>query len=486
MRKQIKSIVYVTMCILTMGLVISCSDDNNDTPPPAPQILDLGDGSADYEIKANMTLEYPNTYNLKGFVYVTSGVTLTIDPGVIIKGEKTSKGTLIIERGGKIIAQGTKNKPIVFTSSQAPGNRKSGDWGGIIILGKAPNNQGEMTIEGGVRSKHGGTEAADNSGVLSYVRCEFAGIEYSVDNEINGITFGSVGSGTQIDHIQVSYSGDDAYEWFGGTVNAKHLIALGTWDDDFDTDNGFSGNIQYAMCLRDPKVADKSCSNGFESDNQSAGTPANPSTRPIFANVSIFGPVTNPSSFTDQGNEKGSTMGVFQAGVQLRRSSQCNLFNSVIAGFPIGLIIENDKTGSNTQESATAGDLNVSGCIIAGTRRAFQDKALNPKNREDVVVSSYPEAFVSGYWATTVLANTAVLSTITDLKLAGNPQNLTAPNMIPTTASPLASGAVWTHANVNNSFFTKTVYRGAFAPTETTTNNWTTDWANFDPQNTVY
>ena len=146
----------------------------------------------------------------------------------------------------------------MFTSAQAPGNRKPGDWGGIIVLGNAPNNQGEMTIEGGVRSKHGGTNPADNSGVLSYVRCEFAGVEYSVDNEINAITFGSVGSGTQVDHIQVSYSGDDSYEWFGGTVNAKHLVAIGTWDDDFDTDNGFCGKIQFAMCLRDPNVADKS------------------------------------------------------------------------------------------------------------------------------------------------------------------------------------------------------------------------------------
>lgn len=486
MEKRFKSIVFATMCILTVGLASSCSKENNDTPPPTPEILDLGDGSAAFEIKADMTLEYPNTYNLKGFVYVTSGATLTIEPGVVIKGDKSSKGTLIIERGGKIIAQGTKEQPIVFTSAQAPGSRKPGDWGGIIILGNAPNNQGEMTIEGGVRSKHGGANAADNSGILSYVRCEFGGIEYSVDNEINGITFGSVGSSTKVDHIQVSYSGDDSYEWFGGSVNATHLVALGTWDDDFDTDNGFNGKIQFAVGLRDPKIADKSCSNGFESDNHSAGTPADPTTRPIFANVSLFGPVTDPTSYTDQGSQAGSTMGAFQTGVQIRRSSQCNLFNSVIAGFPIGLIIENDKTGANTQESASAGNLNISGCVIAATRRAFQNKALNPKNREDVVSLAISDDFVKGYWETTALANLAPFAAIADLKLAGNPQNLTAPNMIPQNASPLATGAVWTHANVNNSFFTKTAYRGAFGPTETAANNWMTNWTNFNPQNTVY
>ena len=134
------------------------------------------------------------------------GVSLTIEPGVVIKGDKATQGTLIIVRGGKIMAQGTPERPIVFTSAQAPGSRKPGDWGGIILLGKAPNNLGEQTIEGGVRSKHGGNDPADNSGVLSYVRVEFPGIEYSTDNEINGITFGSVGSGTKIDHLQVSYS----------------------------------------------------------------------------------------------------------------------------------------------------------------------------------------------------------------------------------------------------------------------------------------
>ncbi len=485
MKKHFRLAACAAISILTIGLITSCESSKDDNTPP-PQTLDLGDGSTAYEIKTDITLEYPNTYNLKGFVYVTSGATLTIQPGVIIKGEKSSKGTLIVERGGKIVAQGTKDRPIVFTSAQAPGNRKPGDWGGIIILGNAPNNQGEMAIEGGVRSKHGGTEAADNSGILSYVRCEFAGIEYSVDNEINGITFGSVGTGTKVDHVQVSYSGDDSFEWFGGTVNATHLVALATWDDDFDTDNGFNGKIQFAVALRNPKIADKSSSNGFESDNHSAGTPAEPTTKPIFANISLFGPVSDPTSYNDQGNEEGSTVGIFQAGVQIRRSSQCNLFNSVIAGFPVGLIIENDKTGANTQESATAGNLNVSGCVIAGSRRAFQDKAKNPKNREDVVDMTVPDTFVKNYWETEALSNLTPLTTIAELQLVGNPQNLTSPNMIPQLTSPLATGAVWTHANVSDAFFTKTTYRGAFSPTETVDNNWMSGWTNFDPQNTAY
>ena len=172
-------------------------------------------------------------------MYVEDGATLTIEPGTIIKGEKSSKGSLIVKRGGKIIANGTVDKPIVFTSNQAKGSRAAGDWGGLVLLGKAPVNKTPAVIEGENLTQFGGTDAADNSGSLKYVRIEFAGIAFETDKEINGLTFGGVGSGTTIDYVQVSHSGDDSYEWFGGTVNAKHLIAFRGLDDDFDTDNRF-------------------------------------------------------------------------------------------------------------------------------------------------------------------------------------------------------------------------------------------------------
>ena len=214
----------------------------------------------------------------------------------------------------------------------ASANRATG--GGIILLGKAPNNLGEQTIEGGVRSKHGGNDPADNSGVLSYVRVEYPGIEYSTDNEINGVTFGSVGSGTKVDHVQVVYSGDDSFEWFGGTMNADHLVAYGTWDDDFDTDNGFSGRIQFAVAIRDAQYGDKSASNGFESDNNADGAATEPYTSCVFSNVSLFGPVADPTSYTDQAGVHGSPVDArFQAALHLRRNTRLNIFNSVIAAF---------------------------------------------------------------------------------------------------------------------------------------------------------
>lgn len=479
-----KSIKLAAMIVLFMTAACTMSCNTTDTPElPKGEEFDLGDGSKDnFEIKSDMTLKYPNTYTLKGFVYVPNSVTLTIEPGVIIKGDKATQGTLIVERGGKIMAQGTKERPIVFTSQQAAGNRKPGDWGGIILLGKAPNNLGEQTIEGGVRSKHGGNDPADNSGVLSYVRVEFAGIEYSTDNEINGITFGSVGTGTKIDHVQVSHSGDDSFEWFGGTVNAKYLIAFSGWDDDFDTDNGFSGKIQYGVALRNPKVGDKSASNSFESDNNSNGSATDPYTACVFANMSLFGPVSNPAAYTDQAGIEGSPVDArFQAALHLRRNTQLSIYNSVIAAFPIGMIIENDK-GSTTQQWATDGKLNVTNCVMAGMVKKFQDKQFwansSQLNPEDA------GTFADTYFNRANGGNKS-FATLADLKLAGNPLSLTSPVMIPASDSPLATGAAWTDAKVSSGF-DKVSYIGAFAPTETAANNWMTGWCNFDPQNTVY
>jgi hypothetical protein len=468
---KLRGILFLLSAVLS--LCVSCKKDNeSDSQEPVGEVLPLGDGSDNYEIKSNLTLNYPNTYILSGFVYVTSGVTLTVEPGVLIKGDKDSKGTLIVERGGKINAEGTAERPIVFTSNRAAGQRNPGDWGGLILLGKAPNNAGEQTIEGGVRSKHGGNDPRDNSGVLKYVRVEFAGIEYSPDNEINGITLGSTGDATTIDYVQVSYSGDDSFEWFGGTVNAKHLIAYHGWDDDFDTDNGFSGKVQFALSVRNPQIGDKSASNSFESDNNSGGSDATPLTAAVFANVSLFGPVpaANPSGYTDRAGEKGSNVNArFQAGLHLRRSTSLSVFNSLVASFPIGAIIE----GTASHTLANNSGLNVANTVFAGYVRDFQDKQYWSNN---TVLDPEPTDDTKTYIMRTGGGN-QTFATVADLKITGS--------YFPASDSPLATGAVWTNAKVSSGF-EKVSYRGAFAPTENTSSNWTKGWANFDPQNTVY
>jgi hypothetical protein len=299
---------------------------------------------------------------LDGWVYVDDGATLTIEPGTVIRG--TNKSALIIERGGKIMAVGTADDPIVFTSSQGDGFRANSDWGGLVICGKAPNNidGGEGIAEGGIESTYGGTDPHDNSGMLKYVRIEFPGYEVATGKEVNGLTLCSVGDATQIDYIQVSYSGDDAYEWFGGTVNAKHLICYATEDDNFDTDLGFSGMIQYGVIARDSTIVDTDTANGFESDNDEPGSSNTPYTSAIFSNISAFGPAASasaPPKLKDK-HAEGSSM-------RLRRNTRLQIYNSVFAGWGRGFRLESDKSHNAAQHDS----LTVQNCMIAGVRSVY-------------------------------------------------------------------------------------------------------------------
>jgi len=359
------------------------------------------------------------SYLLNGWVYVKSGATLTIKPGVVIRGDKTNKAAIIVEKGGKIIANGTETEPIVFTSNQPAGSRTYGDWGGIILCGQAPINTltGSATIEGGVGSTYGGTIANDNSGSLKYVRIEFPGIAFVTNSEINGLTMGGVGSETVIDNIQVSYSGDDSFEWFGGTVNCKHLIALRGWDDDFDTDFGYSGMVQYAVALRDPSVADQSKSNCFESDNDGTGTSNTPLTSAIFSNVSSFGPKATATTTINS---------LYQSAMHIRRNSKLKIFNSVFAGWPSGLQID----GNSTQAGAISGDLKLQNTILAGMNNNF----VVPANQ------TWNLAAERSWYNTASFKNDSM--SVSDLNL-NNPFNLTAPVFTTKSASKLNAQSYW-------------------------------------------
>ena len=276
---------------------------------------------------------------LENKIYVKNGATLTILPGTIIRGDLSTQGTLIITKGSKIIAEGTQYNPIVFTSNEPIGDRAEGDWGGLVILGKAVNNQpgGIANIEGIAptpNTEFGGNDDFDNSGILKFVRVEFAGIALEPNKEINGITFGSVGSSTQVDYIQVSFSGDDSYEWFGGTVNCKHLIAYRGIDDDFDTDFGYRGKIQFGLSIRDNNMYDAvGASNCFESDNDATGSNATPQTAAVFSNITTIGPRGNGSSTLPVGEK-------FEKAFQLRRNTSISIFNSLVTGWEKGISVE--------------------------------------------------------------------------------------------------------------------------------------------------
>ncbi len=211
--------------------------------------------------QTSITWVKDSVYLLQGLVFVDSLVTLTIEPGTIIKGDANLfASSLVIQRGAKIMANGTICNPIVFTSSKAPGSRVRGDWGGVAILGRGFTNLGtNVPLDGigisNVRGRFGGTDDTDNSGSLKYVRIEYAGYTIAEDNQL-GLTFGAVGSGTTVDYVQTSFGNDDAFQWYGGAVNCKHLVAYRTLDDDFDTDNGYSGTVQFGLAIKDPAVSE--------------------------------------------------------------------------------------------------------------------------------------------------------------------------------------------------------------------------------------
>lgn len=499
----------ILMLAATMG---SCSDNDDPTPNPGSvytwttdggiKACDhllfgedgkdnaegtvIGNGDQELVFKGKQTIK-KGVYTLKGWIYIADGSELTIEPGTIIKGDKATKAALIVERGGKLIAQGAADAPIVFTSAQPAGQRRPGDWGGVIICGKAHNNQTSMQIEGGPRTQHGGDNDADNSGVLSYVRIEFGGFPFKADQEINGLTLGSVGSGTKIDHVQVSYSNDDSFEWFGGTVNCKYLVAYKGWDDDFDTDNGFSGKVQFGLSVRDPRIADQSQSNGFESDNCADGAQVSPYTTAIFSNITFVGPKTaadfqNSNSYITAGSyfpNNGSGLGKFQAAMQIRRSSRLNCVNSVVTDWPIGLIIDGEK--GDTPAQAKAGTLRLQNIFIANAdilgsdaNKCYEDKEYDYKAK--AVKADSKQSYSHTFFETAAnnnryFADKSALM-LTDGKGVGVA-------FMPQTGSNLFGAQNFSGLD---SWFDQVTYIGAFNAND----NWLDGWTNFDPQNAQY
>lgn len=400
------------------------------------------------DITASRTLTSDRVWILDGFVFVKNNAVLTIEPGTVIKAKVGQKSALVITQGSKIMAEGTAQKPIVFTSGKPVGQRAPGDWGGIILIGRATTNRTiPQAIEGGLGLTYG-TEKVDNdnSGVLKYVRVEYAGIGTN-DSEINAVTFYAVGNGTTIEHVQTVYANDDAFEFFGGTVNAKYLVAYATADDDFDFDFGYNGSIQFALAFRDPQFVDSGdAGNGIESDNDKDGTAALPVTKPRLSNLTLIGPnnATNTASNHNYGN-------------RWRRGTNFVINNSILLGNQKGgLSIESDITAN----SYKAGTSEFKNNIVAVVTDAFLSNS---------------SAFSAAEMRTKALADGSLELTAAGVQL-NSPFNLGAPNFLPLVGSPALSG---TFAATTNA--ASVTYRGAFGSTD-----WTAGWANWDAQNTVY
>jgi hypothetical protein len=413
--------------------------------------------TVDTDIVTNTTWNSNTVYLLKGFRYVKDGATLTIEPGTVIRGDKASKGTLIVSKTAKINASGTSSNPIVFTSNEPVGQRTYGDWGGVVILGNARINVpgGTAIIEGGLLGAdavYGGTNDEDSSGVFRYVRIEFPGIAYQPNSEINGLTMGGIGRKTVIENIQVSYSGDDSYEWFGGTVNCRYLITHRGWDDDFDTDFGYTGKVQFALSMRDPVIADQSQSNGFESDNDGTGTTNTPITAPVFSNVTIIGP-----------KENGTPGSLYRRALHLRRNARTSIYNSVFVGYPTGLHID----GSAAQANASSNSLQLENLVFANMTNNFEQSS-----------GANSWSGISTYFEDSLRGN-RTYDTTHHLGLSPGYESLTNPALVPDSASVLLGGASFVNPKLNDPFFTPVYHRGAFGLVD-----WTAGWANFDPATT--
>jgi hypothetical protein len=474
----------VLPALLALAMAASTVTAQAQSCPTATNVVSVGTGTQDktvgFQITSDTRWTRNNIYLLNGTVYVNSGATLTIEPGTIIKGDLANQGTLVIRQGGRLIAQGTPTQPIVFTSNQPAGSRAPGDWGGIIICGRAPVNlSGNPTIEGGVNANFGGTDPADNSGIVQYVRIEYPGVAFLPNNEINGLTLGGVGYGTTIDHVQVTGSGDDSFEWFGGTVNAKYLVALAGTDDDFDSDNGYSGRVQFGFALRDPSRGDTApggVSNGLESDNDASGSANTPQTSAVFSNMTVLLP-TNPTPASPFTNARS---------VEFKRNTAISVFNSVLVGRRYGIELGSNSANLTTNNAASGSLTFANNVIVAGNAgRAGRITTNQTSSTPNFSVNSFVSS--NGNDTTRTVAGLGLSPTTFAYDgICTNPQCV--PELPLPGASLLASGAAFTNAKLTgagnggpNSTFDVVNYRGAFGST-----NWATGWTNFNPQNTCY
>jgi hypothetical protein len=435
-------------------------------------------------------------YYLNGPIVVAAGSTLNIAAGTYVRGTNPASGLsyLCISRGAKLNANGTSTNPVVMTSDQTKGNRNSGDWGGLLLCGNAPINinrpdistVGERNFEASSTvdaTRYGNATSpnpADNSGNMQYLRVEFAGDATIVNQEFNGVMLAGVGTGTTFDNVMVSYSKDDSFEWFGGTVNCKHLVALGGTDDDWDVDEGYSGKIQFGFSLRDPRFYDISgndASNIFEMDDNTTsggvgtssivGYSPTPVTSVTFSNMTCIGPVRD-------GESAASVSPRFAWGFNCRTNPATAVFNSIIMGTKNSILRSSTTTltglstgpanwqkwscdsivarntaflqgtGNSATVLATVGGLNGT---TADCQNAFATKTatdlLNfvskPAYNNTISVS----ALTSANLGMVQPAYSGSIAGITDANygFGGGSVDMTAVNPVLTAGSPYASGA---------------------------------------------
>jgi hypothetical protein len=465
------------LAALAAVTLVACSDDDPIGPPVNPP---PGTATLSTDITSNRTFYAETTYTLAGFVHVSNGATLTIEPGTTILG--TTGSALFIMRGSRIMAEGTAADPIVFTSDQAAGSRKPGDWGGLILIGNGVlNRSGSIILEGTGTSAtnpdieySGGTTNTDNSGSLRYVRVEFAGFGPAQNQELNSFTFAAVGSGTQLSHLQSLAGLDDSFEWFGGAVDSKYLVSYESGDDHFDASEGYVGRNQYLIAFQsdilDPRAGAGTPSGdpqGFENDGCGSATGGGcdngynsaPLTIPMFANFTLVGTGPIPEVTSTSGG----------VGMVLRRGVGGYYVNGVIARWPKAAISLRD---AETQTRYDDGELILRNILVVETgATAGVNGPLFESGSGRFAIDSVAENIEK--------ADDAALSTV---ELAGIPAAPTLAGLdfsLTTGAEARAGGTgalTGALATKGGTFVTGTAYRGAWDPAGP---KWWSGWTNY-------
>lgn len=461
--------------ILAAGLAAlalsACNDEGDGGIGP----IQPGAAVIASNITANRTLYADTVYTLQGFVQVTNGATLTIQPGTVIQGDFNTVGSsLFITRGARINANGTAAQPIVFTSSRPVGQRQAGDWGGLVIIGNGVINRAAPVILEGTgtgatnpqQEYSGGNNNADNSGTLRYVRVEFAGYATATDAELNTFTFAAVGSGTTLEYLQSLYGLDDSFEFFGGAVDGRYLVSYESGDDHFDMSEGYVGRLQYLIAYQSglvvPRAGAGNTSNdpqGIENDGCAGtgcatGQNSTPFTTPVVANFTLVG--------TGTGTAVDATSGGY--GMILRRGTGGYYVNGVVARWPKGAMGLRDST--TTKVRITDGVFDARNILVVQSPSIFTTASSG-----FVLTDSVARNIVRDGAATTA----SLFTTFTQPATAAASFDWTPP-----AGSLAASGGLTAFsgnmATAAGTFVTGTGFRGAAAPGGT---KWWAGWTNY-------
>jgi hypothetical protein len=446
---------------LGMSLLAGCGEEPIPTPPGGEN-----PGTSAVSVSANITQDTTWTadkvYTLTQYIFVEGG-TLTIEAGTKVLGGQGS--ALVVTRGAKLNAVGTSDKPIVFTSSLAEGSRKPGDWGGVVLLGRAKINTtgGVGNIEGFVtnsadeRTKYGGDDDTHDCGKLKYARIEFAGYQLAPNNELNGLTTGACGSKTEIDYVQVHKGADDGVEMFGGTANLKHIVITQPDDDGLDYDVGYTGKVQFLVLQQNTTVGNR----GIEASGNSSNNTLTPRSMPEIWNASFIG---SGRAVAASGTKQEGLVFNTGAGVKLRNSLVVNFADQAV-----------DVDGKASVGMFEAGSLSIQNTFFYSNRGDTTSipYAANPvKDSAGAVTNADASRFANDsiFKEPEQFLVAALHNQVVDAKLTAS-QDLKAPNFAPQTGSLALTAENAAVPPADGFFDTSARFVGAVG-----TSNWLAGW----------